>query len=96
MKQPSQMTKDELEAYAKEKHGVDLDKREKIDDLRAKVAKLDSEISDKEVDASAVPNEDAEQVKYLKHPKTGVVMVATKALLKRSDLQPCEAPKKDA
>ena len=36
----NKMTKDELEAYAKKEHGVDLDKRRKKADLVAEVLKL--------------------------------------------------------
>lgn len=37
-----EMSKDQLEAYAKESFGVDLDKRQKIDDLRKQVTDLES------------------------------------------------------
>ena len=36
----NKMTKDQLEAYAKKEHGVDLDKRRKKADLVAEVLKL--------------------------------------------------------
>lgn len=36
----SKASKDELEAFAKEEFGVDLDKRKKVEDLRAQVAEL--------------------------------------------------------
>ena len=36
----NQMTKDELEAFAKEKHGVDLDKRKSLDTLRSQLEAL--------------------------------------------------------
>lgn len=41
-----QMTKDELEAYALEKHGVDLDKRKGVKALRETVKDLDAKAAE--------------------------------------------------
>lgn len=93
MKQIKEMTKDELEVYAKENYGVDIDKRTKIEVLHSQVAKLDVGKDDSEPSDATDPSEKGE-TQYLRNPKTSVVMVATKALLKRSDLVPCPAPPK--
>ena len=99
-----EMSKDQLEAYAKASFGVDLDKRQKIDDLRKQVTDLES-ARDGNSQGDDFANSENEQenkpdtqdklvsgISYLKNPKTGVVFVSTKALEKRGDLIPCSAP----
>lgn len=84
----AEMNKDELEEYAIANHGVEIDKRRKLDDLRAEVAKLDA---DKKEPTKAVSVPDAVHPGYLKHAVNGRVYKATKELIARGDMIPCDA-----
>lgn len=89
----SQMNKDQLENYALAHFDVDIDKRNRIDDLRKEVqALIDNngpELTEEGVQAA---EESAyEQAAYLKNPKTGHVFHATRLLRARGDLVACDA-----
>lgn len=60
-----EMSKDQLEAYAKEHFNVDLDKREKIDSLREQVANLENgNVAKSSVDGGEDQNQVFEQIKH--------------------------------
>jgi hypothetical protein len=89
-------SKDEMEAYAIEHFGVDLNKRKSAAALRDEVSELQAKAevgtvapADKTPAETATVNEKDDR-KYLLNASTGVVFPATKALEKRGDLVPCD------
>lgn len=84
----STMTKDDLAEYALGQYGVELDKRKKIETLRAEVQALGEKGAAPKAEPEAATSANAA---YLKHRKNGRVFVATPALIKRGDMIPCDA-----
>jgi hypothetical protein len=83
----SRYDKDMLATYAKKEFNVTLNKRKKLDELRVQVKALQRGEKPKEAKAKVeepVP-------KFLKHPVNKRVFPATKALLARPDMIPCDA-----
>jgi len=83
MPEINDMTKDELEAYAKEKFGVDIDKRQKIDALRKQVTALESDGEEKEEAEDRAPA-------FLRNKMSGRVYAVTPQLLKYEEMEPCD------
>ena len=81
-----EMDKDQLEAYALANHGVELDKRKKLDDLRAQVAEMDAPPQPK----GNVKAARKEPEGYLRHPTNHRVYKATPLLKARGDMIPCD------
>jgi hypothetical protein len=80
------MSKDDLERFAKDRYGKSLDKRKSLDALRDQVLKMarpEPELP-QQSSAEAV-------VKWLRHPVNGQIFEATEHLRKRRDLIPCDA-----
>ncbi|MCK5919383.1 MAG: hypothetical protein KAG66_00475 [Methylococcales bacterium] len=83
----SRYDKDTLATYAKKEFDVTLNKRKKLDELRVQVGALQRGEKPEE----AKDEEEAPPPKFLKHPVNKRVFPATKALLARSDMIPCDA-----
>lgn len=82
-----EMNKDELEAYAREKFGKELDKRKNLDNLLKEVKKLEDGAGEQE----RGKKEKQEAVaRYLKHPENGTVWESTELLRARGDMIPCD------
>ena len=84
-------SKDELEAYAKGMFGVDLDKRKKLDELKAQVRTLVAGGDLKTPSEDTTPTTGAPG--FVKHHKTGAVFHYQPLLKERVgvDLIPCDA-----
>ncbi len=83
-------SKDELEAFAKEMFGVDLDKRKKLDELKEEVtALIAGSLDDDEPAAEPVASTDVE---YVLNKKTKAVFHYQPHFAKRLgiDLIPCD------
>ncbi|MBF0256026.1 MAG: hypothetical protein HQL47_06115 [Gammaproteobacteria bacterium] len=81
-----EMDKDELELFAKQQYGADVDKRKSLENLRDQVSKLAGlGLSNK-----AEPAAPTGQPEWLKNPTNGRVFKATPLLLRRTDLLPCD------
>ena len=83
----SRYDKDMLATYAKKEFNVALNKRKKLDELRTQVTALQRGEKQEE----AKDEEEAPPPEFLKHPVNKRVFPATKALLARSDMIPCDA-----
>jgi len=83
----SRYDKDMLATYAKKEFNITLNKRKKLDELRAQVGALQRGEKKEEAEDDA----EAPAPKFLKHPVNKRVFPATKALLARSDMIPCDA-----
>lgn len=81
-----EMNKDELDEYALAEFGVEIDKRRKLEDLRADVMAL----STKQVTVKKVVIEPV-QALYLRHSVNGRVYLSTPTLVARKDMIPCDA-----
>lgn len=81
-----EMTKDQLELFAKQKHGKDLDKRRKLEELQKEVLALEGgETRSAETVAAG------SRATHLRHPVNGRLFEATDLLRKRGDMIPCNA-----
>lgn len=79
------MNKDQLEAYAQKRFGIDIDKRKKISELREEV-KVMTENSG--APAEVVDKDDGQVIVALKNPDTGLEFEPTALLLKKDGLVP--------
>ncbi len=81
-------SKDEMETFAKEMFGVDLDKRKKMDELKKEIQQL---IAGKDDTAPQVEAVDTKEVNFVKNSK-GVIFPYHPQLHKRVgvDLMPCD------
>ncbi len=84
MPEINEMGKDDLEKYAKEKFGVDIDKRKKIADLRKQVTDLAGD------DGVAQEEEKEAAPMFLRNKLSGRVYPATPFLLKYEEMEPCD------
>ncbi len=78
------MTKDELEAYAKEQFGVDIDKHKKVAELRKQVSELAATGGEES-------GEEADDVpEFMRNKLSGRVYPTTPRLLKYEEMEPCD------
>ena len=88
-KDVAEMKKDDLAEYALSEHAVELDMTKPVKTLREEVAALDDKKAGKDSGKKSA-EKPAVKAAYLRHPDNGRVYPATKALLARGDMSPCD------
>lgn len=90
-KQIGDMNKNELIEYAVKTLGVELDGHKKVSELRAEVSALAALKGKPAVVTADDLEKPKAEITHLKHPGNGRVFLATKHLLSRGDMIPCDA-----
>ena len=89
-----EMSKDDMEAYAKEHFGIDIDRRQKISSLRTQLEELQKSQGTPD-DATAEILEAVATRDFVRNKKTGGIFDTTPTLAKRvedGEFEYCAAP----
>ena len=82
----SEMNKDDLATFALAELGLEIDKHKPLKELRAHI----KDALAKKNGAAQKSESKVFKAKFLKHPENGRVYLATKHLLSRGDMIPCD------